>query len=394
MSEMPKTSEIEVGDLLSKVDGGERELLLLDVRNQEEFDTWRIEGKHPVETIHIPYFDFIEEAEACAAKVSKGRDLVVLCAKGGSSEMIVDMLKDVGLPAKNVRGGMIAYGDYLEPVRVPLGGDAFELWQVNRRGKGCLSYVVASGGDAVVVDPSRHVDWYEEFVKSRGAKIVHVLDTHVNADHVSGGPELARRAGAPYSVAAGEGFELRHRVQPLADGGEVSIGRGLSIRVIATPGHTPGSRSYLVGGKALLSGDTLFVSSVGRPDLGGHVEEWGEELYETLHEKLAGLPDDVVVLPAHFAGPHEIGADGVVSGRLGDLRRSVPEMTLSGASAFVAAMRAAVKTPPEAYAHIIQTNLGTETPEADKILEWELGKNQCALAHKDDGAVHDAGAEA
>ena len=84
------------------------------------------------------------------------------------------------------------------------------------------------------------------------------------------------------------------------------------------------------------------------------------------------------MLPAHFGGPQEIGARGIVSGRLGDLRRSVPEMTLSGAS-FVAAMRAAVKTPPEAYAHIIQTNLGVEHPEADKILEWELGKNQCAV---------------
>ena len=383
MAETPQTSsEIEVGTLLSKVDAGERDLLLLDVRNQEEFDAWRIEGRVPVETIHIPYFDFIEEAEACAAKVPKGRDLVVLCAKGGSSELIVDMLKDAGLPAKNVKGGMIAYGDYLAPVRVPLPGGAdasFELWQVNRRGKGCLSYVITSGGEAVVVDPSRHVSWYEDFVKSRSAKIIHVLDTHVHADHVSGGPELAERSSASYFVAAGKGFDLKRNVRPLADGGQISIGRGVPIRVISTPGHTPGSTSYLVGGKALLSGDTLFVSSVGRPDLGGHVDEWGEDLYQTLHERLADLVDDVVVLPAHFAGPQESGSNGIVSGRLGDLRRSVPEMTLPGASAFVAAMRAAVKTPPEAYAHIIQTNLGVEHAEADKILEWELGKNQCAV---------------
>jgi glyoxylase-like metal-dependent hydrolase (beta-lactamase superfamily II)/rhodanese-related sulfurtransferase len=390
MAEMPGTSsEIQVGELLSKVDGGERELLLLDVRNQDEFDTWRIEGRRPVETIHIPYFDFIEEAEASVARVPKGRDLVVLCAKGGSSEMVVDMLKDAGLPAKNVRGGMIAYGDFLDPLRVslPAASDApFELWQVNRRGKGCLAYVVVSGGEAAVVDPSRHVAWYEDFAKSRGARVVHVLDTHVHADHVSGGPELARRAGATYFVAAGEGFDLKTDVRPLADGAEISIGRGVRLRVISTPGHTPGSTSFLVGGKALLSGDTLFVSSVGRPDLGGHVEEWGEDLYRTLHARLADLPDDVVVLPAHFGGPHDIGADGVVSGRLGDLRRSVPEMMLSGARAFVAAMRAAVKTPPEAYAHIIQTNLGVEHAEADKILEWELGKNQCA--------VHPAAAQA
>lgn len=385
MSEIPESSsEIEVGALLSKVDGGERDLLLLDVRNQEEFDAWRIEGKKPVETIHIPYFDFIEDGQTCAAKVPKGRDLVVLCAKGGSSEMIVDMLKDVGLPARNVKGGMIAYGDYLQPVRVPLPDMSFELWQVNRRGKGCLSYVVVSGGDAVVVDPSRHVAWYEEFVKARGAKIVHVLDTHVHADHVSGGPELSERAKAPYFVAAGAEFDLRRNVSPLPNGGNISLGRGLRVRAIGTPGHTPGSTSFLVGGKALLSGDTLFVGSVGRPDLGGHVAEWGEELFRSLHDKLRGLPDETLVLPAHFGGAHDIDHDGVVSGWLGDLRRSVPELRIDNAAAFVAAMRAAVRTPPEAYGHIIQTNLGTETPEADKILEWELGKNQCA--------VHDAAA--
>ncbi len=259
------------------------------------------------------------------------------------------------------------------------------MWQVNRRGKGCLSYVVRSGREAIVVDPSRDVSWYEEFVRRLGAVIVRVLDTHVHADHVSGGPALAARAGAPYFVRAGEGFELRQRIEPLADGQELRLGGEagvtVQVRIMATPGHTPGSSSYLVGRRHLLTGDTLFVKSVGRPDLGGHVVEWGRALFRTLQERFATLPDDTVVLPAHFAGLDEIGADGVVAAPLGVLRRTVPELQISEEEEFVEAMRAAVKPPPAAYGEIIRVNLGLAAVDPEKATEWELGKNQCAARH-------------
>jgi glyoxylase-like metal-dependent hydrolase (beta-lactamase superfamily II) len=281
---------------------------------------------------------------------------------------------------------MLAYGVYLEPARLPLEAgeeERFELWQVNRRGKGCLSYVIVSGGEAVVVDASRHAEWYEAFVRERGARIVQLLDTHIHADHVSGGPELARRAQAPYYVSAGAGFELRQPVTPLDDGQQIRLGgdAGVSIevRVIRTPGHTPGSTSFLVGGRYLLTGDTLFVASVGRPDLGGHVVEWGRELYLSLKQRLADLPAETRVLPAHFGSQAEVGAEGVVWGRLGELRASVPELQLADADAFVDAVRGAVKEPPPAYAEIIKLNLGASASE-EQIAEWELGKNQCAAS--------------
>jgi glyoxylase-like metal-dependent hydrolase (beta-lactamase superfamily II)/rhodanese-related sulfurtransferase len=383
----PLAPTVEVGALLPRLDRGES-VLLLDVRNDEEFATWKIEPLRPVETLHVPYFDFIEAAEASIAKVPKGRDVVVLCAQGGSSEMVAGMLQEAGIRSANIKGGMIAYGLYLEPVRVPLEAEAaarYELWQVNRRGKACLSYVLVSGGEAVVVDPSRHVEWYQGFATERGARVVRVLDTHVHADHVSGGPALARALSVPYSVAAGEGFELRHPVTPLADGETIRLGgaRGVSIevRVLSTPGHTPGSTSFLVDGRYLLTGDTLFVASVGRPDLGGHVVEWGHALFDTLKRRLADLPGETRVLPAHYGGLGEISAEGVVWGRLGDLRRAVPEMQIATADAFVEAIRAAVHDPPKAYAEIIRVNLGGAASE-ESISEWELGKNQCAASAK------------
>src|SRR4029453_14375755 len=151
---------------LSRLDRGEK-VVLLDVRNQDEYESWKLEPRRPVETVHVPYFDFIGDGDAAIARVPRGRELVVLCAKGGSSEMVVELLKDAGVRAANVAGGMLAYGVYLEPVELPLeAGEAgrFELWQVNRRGKGCLSYVVVSGGEGGGVAPTRPAAWDEALV--------------------------------------------------------------------------------------------------------------------------------------------------------------------------------------------------------------------------------------
>jgi glyoxylase-like metal-dependent hydrolase (beta-lactamase superfamily II)/rhodanese-related sulfurtransferase len=379
---------IDVGDLLQAADRGDP-LLLLDVRNEDEVKAWKIEARRPVETVYVPYFEFIEDETGSVAKVPGGRDIVVLCAQGGSSEMVAGMLAEAGMPARNVRGGMVAYGEYLDPVTVPLEAEEagrFAIWQVNRRGKGCLSYVVGSNGEAVVVDPMKNADWFAAFAAARGLRVVHVLDTHIHADHVSGGPALAATLGVPYSVSAGEGFELRQPVTPLQDGQVLAIGGAsgvtIEVRVMRTPGHTPGSTSYLIGGRYLMTGDTVFVGGVGRPDLGGHVVEWGRALFTTLTERLAALGDDVLVLPAHYAGVQEIGANGVVSGRLGAIRATVPELQFRTADAFVESVRASVKDPPASYAEIIKVNLGVSSAPVEQITEWELGKNECAASAK------------
>jgi glyoxylase-like metal-dependent hydrolase (beta-lactamase superfamily II)/rhodanese-related sulfurtransferase len=385
---------IDVGDLLQAADRGDR-VLLLDVRNDDEVKAWKLEARQPIDTVCVPYFDFIEDDTGSIAKVPTGRDVVVLCAQGGSSEMVAGMLIEAGVPARNVKGGMIAYGEYLQPVRVPLDsteGSRFAIWQINRRGKGCLSYVVCSGGEAVVVDAMKNAGWFEAFARAQGVRIIRVLDTHIHADHVSGGPALAAALGVPYSVSAGNEFELRQTVAPLQDGERLHIGGPggvtMEVRIISTPGHTPGSASYLVDGRYLLTGDTIFVSSVGRPDLGGHVAEWGRMLFETLTGRLAALPDEVTVLPAHYAGVHELNADGTVSGRLGHLRRTVPELQFQSADEFVASVSAAVREPPATYAEIIKVNLGLSSASPEQISEWELGKNECAAAARKAAGLH------
>jgi glyoxylase-like metal-dependent hydrolase (beta-lactamase superfamily II) len=137
-------------------------------------------------------------------------------------------------------------------------------------------------------------------------RITHVIDTHVHADHRSGGRALAERSGAAYCLhrAADVGFPIT----PLDDEQEVELGN-TRVRVLHTPGHTPESVSLVVTDLRrgtspwfVLTGDTLFSGSVGRPDLPGHERENAMELHRSLHEKLLALPDDLEVYPAHFSG--------------------------------------------------------------------------------------------
>jgi glyoxylase-like metal-dependent hydrolase (beta-lactamase superfamily II)/rhodanese-related sulfurtransferase len=375
-----------VEELIEKSDAGEP-FLLLDVRNADEYESWKVEARRPIEMLHIPYFDFIEDPAVVAQVPSDRQEVLVLCAKGGSSEFVADILREAGIPAKNVEGGMVAYGEYLQPVRVPLDpdeADCFEIWQLNRRGKGCLSYVIRSGARAVVVDPSRHSHEYERFVKERGARVVAVFDTHVHADHISGGAELARLTGASYYVSAGEEGKVKHTVTSIGHGEEIFLGdepgRGLIIRVLETPGHTPGSTSFLIGRRHLLTGDTIFVDGIGRPDLGGHVVEWGRALYRTLENLIGALADDVVILPGHYSDVSAIRGDGVVAGLLGEIRRTVPELQIRDEEGFVEAMKRILSAPPEIYTRIIEANLGLSQVDAEAATEWELGKNRCAAS--------------
>ncbi|HEY2981927.1 MAG TPA: rhodanese-like domain-containing protein [Anaerolineales bacterium] len=177
---------------------------------------------------------------------------------------------------------------------------------------GCLahaSYLIGSEGEAAVVDPQRDVEIYLEEARQQGLAIRHVIETHLHADFVSGHRELAARAGARIYFGWQAGAKFEH--VPVHDGDEIRIGN-VVLRFLETPGHTPESISILVfnngnsdAPEAVLTGDTLFIGDVGRPDLLGSKmspEVLAGMLYDSLHGKLLKLPDDVQVFPAHGAG--------------------------------------------------------------------------------------------
>jgi glyoxylase-like metal-dependent hydrolase (beta-lactamase superfamily II) len=360
---------------------------ILDVRNAEEFARWRVEGPHPVDLLHLPYFEFVEHEEAAVRRVTDwlGRrpgDLVVVCAEGGSSAYVAEILRGRGVPAANLAGGMVAWGLGIAAHPLPAGGDV-RVWQVLRFGRGCLSYVVARREDAVVVDPHRGIDAYRALLQRERLRLRAVFDTHLHADHVSGGPALARDGGVPYRASPRDFEGATVRVEALVNGQPVRIGQleVLPIVPIGTPGHTPGSTCLLVADALLLTGDTLFVDDVGRPDLGGQATAWARDLHRTLHERLAPLADSTAVLPAHVSALAAAGPDGTVTGTLGDLRRRNRALRLELEAFVREAERAAGSAPPE-YARIREINLGRGTATAAELTELELGKNQCALSRR------------
>lgn len=174
---------------------------------------------------------------------------------------------------------------------------------------GCASYLLGCGGlgKCAVVDAHEHeLDAYASFGADKGMQITHVIDTHVHADHRSAGPELARRVGAHYCLHEAAAVVLPF--EPLRDDQEIELGN-VRIRVLHTPGHTPESVCLLVTDLRrgpepwfVLTGDTLFVGAVGRPDLPGRTRENAGQLHDSIHAKLLGLPDDLEIYPGHFAG--------------------------------------------------------------------------------------------
>lgn len=174
---------------------------------------------------------------------------------------------------------------------------------------GCAAYLLGCGGlgkCAVVDAHTSDIDAYISFAQSKGMQITHVIDTHVHADHESGGLALAKRVGAEYCLHASADVALPFT--PLSDGQELELGN-VRLRVLHTPGHTPESVCLVVTDLRraavpwfVLTGDTLFVGAVGRPDLPGRARENAGELYDNIHAKLLTLPGDVEVYPGHFAG--------------------------------------------------------------------------------------------
>lgn len=370
-------TDISARELAEELDGGTTPIVIVDLRAPGEVTRWRVEGERDVPRVERAYWDVLGEPEALAAELPSGAVAVVVCAVGNTSAIVAEELRSVGVDARNLRDGMAAWSR-LHVVR-PVAGlpDGLYLVQLDRVAKGCLSYVVGvEGGPALVVDPDRHHDDHLAVVAEHGSTVAAVVDTHLHADHVSGAAALAAATGARYVLTDDDGALVEH-VRP-GDGDVLLEDRGVVASAVAlhAPGHTPGSMGVVVGGRFLLSGDTLFVEGVGRPDLGGRAAEWGAALHQTLVERLAALDDDVVVLPAHYQDRRERRADGVYAARLGDLRGHA-EFT-ADLDRFLADVLAGVGEAPAEYAEIRRVNLGTDTRPADLLDELEVGRNQCA----------------
>jgi glyoxylase-like metal-dependent hydrolase (beta-lactamase superfamily II)/rhodanese-related sulfurtransferase len=384
-------------ELKERLDSG-RDPFVLDVRNRDEFEAWRIEGPRPLRAINSPYFEMLEEGgkedlvDSIAAYLkarlegSLPRDTPILavCAKGGTSAFAAQALARLGYEVANLEGGMAAWADFHEVKPVVEGRTS--VFQIGRPARGCLSYVVACGGEAIVIDPLRNTNFTAEFLADRQLRLVRVLDTHAHADHISGGPTLAWQAGVPYMLHP---FDAIHPMDMLPaklsfeylhDGSEVKVGDS-TLRAIHIPGHTLGNLAFILDGATLFSGDSLFVRSVSRPDLGGQPERWTALHYRSLR-RLLELPDATVVLPGHFSRLSEADGAGLFRSTIAELKRENEgvKMALGPEEAFAQYVLGSLPNFPPQYVDIKRVNLGLKEVEHEAAFELEIGKNICALS--------------
>ncbi len=372
------SGSMSTADLAQRIDDPARVPFLLDVRAPDQFERWKIEGRVDLPTTNIPYWTALTDLESIAAQLPEHREVVVVCAHGGSSGMIVEMIDRHNV--HNLDGGMDAWAVTLVPRTLYDDGTRF-IVQLDRVAKGCLSYAVGSrGATMAAVDPAADLEPYLAIAEEMEAEITDVFDTHLHADHVSIARKLATRTGATYHLSPGDGEGAAFPFTPLRDGETFTFGElELIVRSVATPGHTPGSTSLEVDGRFLMTGDAVFVSGVGRPDLGGETEPWARDLFATIHDKLAPLAPDLEVCPAHYTTRGEATSDGTVRRRLGDLLHHDPVVSIDDADTFVSYVVDHLGEPPPVYADIRKVNLGILEPDDERIRELEVGRNECAL---------------
>jgi glyoxylase-like metal-dependent hydrolase (beta-lactamase superfamily II) len=360
-------TSISTYELLPLLDAVDSTLYLLDVREPDEVADWHIAGAH-----NIP----LGSLETRLSEVPREKEIVTVCAKGTRALEASGVLAAHGVHSRALEGGMGAWACTYDFVEGEFAGAT--VVQIRRRGKGCLSYVVGGATNAVVIDPSLDIVQYLDVAARHGWRISHVLDTHLHADHISGARELAAESGAKLWLNPADPF--RFPFEPLVDGGSFELKPGVDLRVssVSVPGHTEGSTMYQLGEHAIFTGDTLFLESVGRPDLADEAEAFAHHLYESLHQRVLPLSDEITVFPAHFGPSVEVHAHEFVARALGSLREELAALAL-GEEDFVAWAIANVKDRPGNYKEIVRINAGEVDLDAQGVA-LEMGPNRCAIA--------------
>jgi glyoxylase-like metal-dependent hydrolase (beta-lactamase superfamily II)/rhodanese-related sulfurtransferase len=363
---------ISVEELRRRLAAGEP-VTILDVRPSDERAEWSIPGSQ-----HIDAYERLKAGDEHALdgfEATENGPVVTVCAAGRTSLIAADLLRRRGVEAISLTGGMKSWSLAWNMAMIAVPGSTTEIIQVRRTGKGCLSYVVGANGEAAVIDASLAPTVYQELAAERGWTITRVLDTHVHADHLSRSRMLAEATGATFNLPAQE--RVRYPFVPLADGDVLRVGDA-QLRVLAVPGHTLESMAYLLDELAIFTGDTLFLASVGRPDLEATADETrvrATALYSSL-QRLMTLPDETVVLPGHISEPIPFNGEPIAAS-LAEVRDRIA-LLKEDEHGFVTTILARIPLTPPNHQLIVEANETGRFPDGDET-DVEAGANRCAV---------------
>ncbi len=351
-----------------------RPVTILDVRPMVEWAEWAIPG-----SIHVDAYDALKASDPVAlANVNVPSDVpvVTVCAAGKTSLIAAEQLQARGLQALSLDGGMKAWSLAWNTAEVTIPRSTIRVLQVRRTGKGCLSYLISDGNTAAVIDASLDPQVYLDLASKYGWQITSVLDTHIHADHLSRSRQLAQMCGA--TLLLPDQTRVLFPFTPVHNGDTFEIGMA-TLTALRTPGHTPESTCYLLDQRVLLTGDTLFPTGVGRPDLAADADEArrrASALYSSLHTLLA-LSPDTIVLPGHTSTPVAFDGEPIAT-TLADIEEQVGVIH-APREAFVQQILARIPPTPPNYERIVTLNETGVLPERN-ITDLEAGANRCAIS--------------
>lgn len=357
------------------------DILVIDVRNHTEFAKFKIEGPHSFNMLNIPYFEFMEVEEECIARIPSGSKVRIVCAKEESAKYVADIVHKNGFDDVGyLHGGINTWGNLLVPTLLA-GEDRYQIYQFIRPGKASCSYGLVAGNDIILFDPSRNVDFYLEFARERNLKVSKTFETHLQADYIAGSRMIAEQTGAEFLANANDFSHSKITYTPLEDGRIYSFpSGGPEIRAIFSPGHTPGSTMFLIDNTYLVSGDTIFIKSIGRPDLGGKAEEWATLLFGTMN-KIKEMDKNLIVLPSHFMEWDEADAGLTFQCPLGktiDKNKSIYD--IDTVEAFIDFIKDNMREQPEEYKKIRLINANLIQADEKEQNTLDIGKNECAAS--------------
>ena len=310
--------------------------------------------------------------------------VAVVCSHGNDSKDLSQHLNTIGYRAASVAGGMAAWMQTLlpRPLEAPCGFD--HLVQYDRIGKGALTYLLISDSQALLIDPPRRARPILADMERLGGVLIGVADTHVHADYLSGSAAISRASRVPYylhpadNVDPYEGIPGRLSVEALEEGSHITVGRGV-VTVLHTPGHTEGSVTFQVGEEAALTGDFVFVNSVGRPDLAGRADEWSRLLWNSIERARREWSPDLNIYPGHYSGESERRTDRVVGDRFAGLLDSNEPLRFPEESNFLEWVERNARDFPDAYRVMKRADAGLLDLDEAMAEELEFGKNECAI---------------
>jgi glyoxylase-like metal-dependent hydrolase (beta-lactamase superfamily II) len=350
----------------------DRPLHILDVRPAAEREEWAIPG-----SIHVDAYDELKKHNPHALDAVALQDnvpVVTVCGAGRVSRIAAEFLQAKGIETYSLAGGMRAWSLAWNTAEMSLPESSAQVIQVRRVGKGCLSYVIGSMGQAAVIDAALEPDVYLDLAQKHGWEFMAVLDTHIHADHLSRSRLLAERTGATLYLP--DQKRVAYPFTSLDDGATIRIGTA-ALKTLRTPGHTLESTCYLLDQQALFSGDTLFLQGVGRPDLHASADEARTQahlLYNSL-QRISVLPKQTLVFPGHTNVPTPFD-EKLVSAHLSDVRDQVKLLHMPE-SDFVETLLARLPALPPNHQRITELNEAGLLPE--DVVELEAGANRCAI---------------